>query len=63
MIELLIALAFALAAFVIARLALGAVEKQRTQFTRHAGAKPADLFVFLDPKQMWWMAILFYRTV
>ena len=56
MIELLIAPAVALAAFVFARLALGAVEKQRTQFTRHASATLADLFVFLDPKQVWWMA-------
>ena len=54
--ELLVAVAVGLAAFVIARFAYDTVEKQRTQFTRHAGATLADLFVFLDPKQVWWMA-------
>ena len=56
MIELFIAIAVAMAAFVIARLAYDPVEKQRTKFTRHAGATFSDLFVFLDPKHIWWMA-------
>ena len=54
--ELLVAVAVGLAAFVIARFVYDNVEKQRTQFTRHASATLADLFVFLDPKQVWWMA-------
>jgi tight adherence protein B len=63
MIELLIATAVAIAAFVIARLVFDAVDKQRAQFTRHAGATLADLFVFSDPKRVWWMALGFTLLV
>ena len=59
MIELLIALASAFAAFIVFRVIYDAVDKQRTSFTRHAGATLSDLFVFLDPQQVWWMAFGF----
>jgi tight adherence protein B len=38
---------------------LSIFENQRNNFTRHAGVTLADLFIFLDPTRVWWMAIAF----
>jgi tight adherence protein B len=58
-IELLIAVATTIIMFIVFGLLNKAIQSSRAGFTQHAGATLADLFVFLDPKKVWWMALGF----
>lgn len=63
MIELLIATATTITMFIVFGLLNTAIQNSRAGFTQHAGATLADLFVFLDPKKVWWMALGFTLLV
>jgi len=58
-IELLIAAAATIIMFIVFGLLNKVIQNSRAGFTQHAGATLADLFVFLDPKKIWWMALGF----
>lgn len=59
MAEAFLAIAVFLLVYILATLLQTQLEKRRASFTQHAGATLADLFVFLDPKKVWWMALGF----
>jgi len=59
MIELLMAFACAIAAFIVSRMIYEIADQQRMNFTRHVGATLSDLFVFLDPKLVWRIVLCF----
>ena len=59
MAEAFLAIAIFLLVYILATLLQAQLEKRRASFTQHAGATLADLFVFLDPKKVWWMALVF----
>lgn len=57
--SVLIALIGAIIAYLVFNSVFQRVEQTKAQFTQHAGATLADLFVFMDPKRVWWMALAF----
>lgn len=63
MVEAFVALAAFLVVYILVAALQAQLERYRASFTQHAGTTLADLFVFLDPKKVWWMALGFTLLV